>query len=270
MGITPAADPSNEEPRFARVRLRRALAGDEGAARSLLAAAAGAAGELAGDEAAARALGDPRDLDAATVARVRVGVAIRLLRAAGLHRAGEPHARALIRLASSTSGTRSLDLGGGLRAERRYGRLGIAGPAPEVADEAVVVAVPGRYQLLGRPVDLLLVPTGHPLPSDALDAERLPRVLVLRNLRPGDRLRTRTGGRKLHDVLIDRKVPRPDRRRLLLLAAGDADAGGGELLWVEGVGASEAVRATPTTGRALVIRTASPSENFGRAAPDEG
>lgn len=53
-----------------------------------------------------------------------------------------------------------------------------------------------------------------------------PAGLMLRNLRPGDRLRMPVGRRKLQDVLVDRKVPRSLRRRVPLLAVES------EVLWV--------------------------------------
>jgi tRNA(Ile)-lysidine synthase len=53
--------------------------------------------------------------------------------------------------------------------------------------------------------------------------------LVYRTRLPGDRIRLPVGSKKLGDLLIDRKVPREERDRLRVLAAGS------EVLWVEGV-----------------------------------
>jgi tRNA(Ile)-lysidine synthase len=60
--------------------------------------------------------------------------------------------------------------------------------------------------------------------------------------RRGDRVHVpRVGTRKLHDVLVDRKVPRERRAALPVLTAGDV------LLWVPGVVRSSAARVGDTT-----------------------
>jgi tRNA(Ile)-lysidine synthase len=51
-------------------------------------------------------------------------------------------------------------------------------------------------------------------------------ALTLRNHRAGDPVR---GGKKLKELLIDRKVPRGERRRLPLLARG------AEVVWMHGI-----------------------------------
>lgn len=70
------------------------------------------------------------------------------------------------------------------------------------------------------------------LPERALDR------LVVRNRRPGDRLRPlgAPGERKLKDLLIDRRVPRRERDRLPLLVVD------GRIAWVPGVTVDEAFR----------------------------
>jgi len=50
--------------------------------------------------------------------------------------------------------------------------------------------------------------------------------LTLRHWRPGDRARAG----KLSDILVNAKVPRPERARLPILARAD-----GEVLWISGV-----------------------------------
>ncbi|MDO4356714.1 MAG: tRNA lysidine(34) synthetase TilS [Clostridia bacterium] len=64
---------------------------------------------------------------------------------------------------------------------------------------------------------------------------------VLRTRRKGDRIHPlgAAGAKLLSDYLIDRKVPRAERDFLPLLARGD------EVLWVVGVGVSEAARVYP-------------------------
>jgi tRNA(Ile)-lysidine synthetase-like protein len=93
------------------------------------------------------------------------------------------------------------------------GRLELVGPeapAPEVAP--VDVPGPGTYALpaLGVRVEI-----------GAARPDAVPWPLTLRTRRPGDRFRPEggPGGTKLKRWLIDRKVPREARDRLVLLAA---------------------------------------------------
>jgi tRNA(Ile)-lysidine synthase len=123
------------------------------------------------------------------------------------------HLSALERLCGETHGTRRLSLPGGVVAERIYGRLRFGAPSPDPGDVALAVDRPGRFSLLGHELEV---------PAALLGAG----PLTLRNLRPGDRA---PGGKKLKEILIDRKIPRFERRRLLILARG------GEVVWMMGV-----------------------------------
>jgi tRNA(Ile)-lysidine synthase len=115
------------------------------------------------------------------------------------------HLEALASLCRTPHGTQHLSLPGGLVAERTYGRLRFGRPVEDPGDLALPVDAPGTHALLGVSVD---VPAGWLAEGP----------LVLRNLRPGDRVR---GGKKLKEILIDRKIPRAERRLLPLLARGD-------------------------------------------------
>ena len=99
------------------------------------------------------------------------------LRALGSHRPQLPRAveRSLVDLLSSREGTAGVDLGGGVRAVRRYDELRL---------EGAVEWGPWR-----------------------LESDRP--GLVVRSRRPGDRLAGRR--RKVQDVLVDAKVPRDER-----------------------------------------------------------
>ena len=75
--------------------------------------------------------------------------------------------------------------------------------------------------------------------------------MAIRPWRAGDRIRPfgMAGGKKLSDLFVDEKVPRPVRSRLAVLAMGD------EALWVVGVRASGRGAVTSSTRR-LVVFTA--------------
>ena len=246
-GLVAVADPSNEKREYLRVRLRAELAADPALHERFLDEAAHARARLDADDVTARTLGPLDSLDAHALSSASEEVLLRLLRRAGVHRAGRAHARALAALASSVSGSRHIDLGAGLVASRTYDRVGIGTRAPTPDDVCLPVAGPGRYYLLGRAIDVELVAADHPAYCHALDVASLPGCLDLRNVRAGDRLRGRGGGRKLQDVLIDRKVPRDRRRHLPMLAA----AGGSEVFWIDGLGVAPGRRAMGGPGLLL-------------------
>lgn len=93
--------------------------------------------------------------------------------------------RTLAQLLSSTAGTKSADLGGGVRAVRSYDELRLEGS---------VIFGPWRIES-ARP------------------------GLIVRTRRPGDRLAGRR--RKVQDVFVDAKVPREERDAWPLVVAGD-------------------------------------------------
>ena len=80
------------------------------------------------------------------------------------------------------------------------------------------------------------------------DYGKINQMPVLRTRQEGDRFSTRAGThRKLKDYLIDEKVPRILRDRLMLAAAGH------EVLWVIGMRMSEAYKVTDETEQILEI-----------------
>jgi len=93
--------------------------------------------------------------------------------------------RSLVELCSSIEGTRSADLGGGVRAVRTYGELRLEGTV-DWGPWTIESDAPG---------------------------------LVVRSRRPGDRLAGRS--RKVQDVLVDAKVPRRERDAWPLVATED-------------------------------------------------
>ena len=231
-GLAVVRDPSNEDLRFRRSRLRhrvlpllRAERPDLDRALARLcerlrldadwldAEAARAAGEVA-------VAGAPELLDLSRLAALHPALAARVLRAR-CEAAGVPADRvpldALLRLSRGRHGTSSIDLAGAVVAERRYARLRI-GPA---------VAAPGPDD--DGPLEISVARAGT-VTFGAI-ALRVPRALlakgpvVVRRPRAGDRVR----GRRLADLLIDQKVARPDRR--LLCAVGTAGSRHG-LDWV--------------------------------------
>lgn len=146
--------------------------------------------------------------------------------------------------------------GASLRAIRRGDRVvvepipaAVAAPAGEarlpVPGRAVVVGIAGAVRACQEPVPAHL--DAGPW-AGFLAANRIVGPLRVRAWRPGDRFQPlgAPGERKLSDIFIDRKIPRDERRRLPVVADDQ------RIVWVAGVGVSEAVRVRPET--AAVIR----------------
>jgi tRNA(Ile)-lysidine synthase len=126
-------------------------------------------------------------------------------------------------------GTKSVDLGGGLRAVSEYGTLRFTRSPDAGPPEPVELAVPGRARFGDWELE-----ARTDRPGDVAVTNLGPAVTV-RAWRDGDRMRPAgLGGTKsLQDLFTDRKVPRALRRTLPVVEAGDA------IVWVAGVAVDE-------------------------------
>jgi tRNA(Ile)-lysidine synthase len=249
-GLEWREDPSNAERRFARARVRHDVLE---ALRELSPAAERTIAETA------RQLRDEAEvLDAAVgaaLAQLGTGPAISLA-ALGEHPpalqrlvlrelAGRPVPRAQIDeiLALGARGTKSLDLGGGVRAVAEYGtlrftRAGDAEPPPPVE-----LAVPGRVRFGAWEVEARLGGPGD------VSVTRLGGAVTVRAWRDGDRMRPAGlgGSKSLQDLFTDRKVPRALRRTLPVVEAG------GEIVWVAGVAVDERFAAPEDAAESVAL-----------------
>jgi tRNA(Ile)-lysidine synthase len=82
-----------------------------------------------------------------------------------------------------------------------------------------------------------------------MDYDRISPPLVIRTVRPGDRIQPlgMRGMKKIKSILIDEKIPRRHRREILLLLDQDA------VLWVAGLRLSERVKITEKTRQILEV-----------------
>jgi tRNA(Ile)-lysidine synthase len=136
-------------------------------------------------------------------------------------------------------------------------RVGAGHPPPLMPR---MLAVPGRLALpeIGRMLDSRVVPAaGYTAPRTAdrvaFDAAGLPRAILVRARRAGDRFEAFGGGeRRVKSFLIDAKVPRWERARVPILE------GDGRILWIAGLRRSAAAPLTRDTREVLEIRLTAP------------
>jgi tRNA(Ile)-lysidine synthase len=247
-------DPSNADRRFARVRVRldllEALRTVGPAAERTIAETARQLREEAEvlDAAVAEALEELGGGPAVSLAALREKPpALRRLvlrRLAG----DQPVPDSILDL--DERGTKTLDLGGGLRAVAEYGTLRFTRAREETVPDPAELTVPGRVRFgawevearLGRGGDVAVTGLGS--------------TATVRAWREGDRMRPAgLGGTKtLQDLFTDRKVPRALRRTLPVVEAA------GDIVWVAGVAVDErfAAREDDPGAVALSARSIAP------------
>jgi tRNA(Ile)-lysidine synthase len=256
-GLEWREDPSNADRRFARARVRH----------DLLEAlrAVGPAAERTIAETARQLREEAEVLDAAVsdvIEELGGGPAVSL---AAL-REHPPALRRLVlrRLAGDTPvpdsildlddrGTKTLDLGGGLRAVAEYGTLRFTRAREETVPDPAELTVPGRVRFgdweveatLGGPGDVTVTGLGS--------------AATVRAWREGDRMRPAgLGGTKtLQDLFTDRKVPRALRRTLPVVEAE------GAIVWVAGVAVDERFAAREGGGAKVALS----ARSVGRRSP---
>jgi tRNA(Ile)-lysidine synthase len=146
-----------------------------------------------------------------------------------------PEPRALSRreadeiLALGGHGTKSLDLGGGLRAVAEYGTLRFTRSPDAEPPAPVELAVPGHARFGEWELEARVDGFGDVSVTDVGSA------VTVRAWRDGDRMRPAGlgGSKSLQDLFTDRKVPRALRRTLPVVEAR------GEIVWVAGVAVDE-------------------------------
>jgi tRNA(Ile)-lysidine synthase len=240
-GLEWREDPSNEDLRFARARVRSdvlpALRELNPAAERTIADTAAQLrdeGEVL-ESLAALALDEPLTL--ALLRELPPALArLVLRRAAGGAALSRRDAERI--LALGESGTGAVELTGDLRAVVEYGAVRFDAGAPGAQAPPTAPArleIPGRLRFGSWEVEARPGAGGQAL----LDAGAVAGGLTVRGWRHGDRMRPAgLGGTKsLQDLFTDRKVPREERASVPVVEAG------GEIAWVAGVAVGERFRA---------------------------
>jgi tRNA(Ile)-lysidine synthase len=128
-----------------------------------------------------------------------------------------------------SQGTKSLDLGRGLRAVAEYGTLRFARDPDAQPPAPVQLTVPGHARFGDWELEAAVGGVGDVAVTDVGPA------VTVRAWRDGDRMRPAGlgGSKSLQDLFTDRKVPRALRRTLPVVEAD------GEIIWVAGVAVDE-------------------------------
>jgi tRNA(Ile)-lysidine synthase len=266
-GIMPVRDPSNDDPKFLRVRIRRDVmpvlsALNPRAVQTMARAADLLADDAAYLEAAARAAyeraqiefgGEWVEVDRTRIADLPMALRRRVIRIA-LAELGVPVDRvpaerieAVARAcAERTSGRLTVGLGALTEfasARVRLGRRNRLPPPPPIALVQDGEQGLPAWGLAVRVRRTDVYHRGEPLGrwEAAFESERLPGMLELRTRRPGDALFPvgMTGRKRVQDLLVDEKVPRWRRDQMPVLTAGD------QVVWVVGLRRDRRYQATP-------------------------
>lgn len=249
-GLDWREDPSNADRRFARARVRHDLLE---ALRTV-----GPAPERTIAETARQLREEAEVLDAAVseaVEELGGGPAVSLaalreqppaLRRLVLRRlAGDrPVPESILEL--DDRGTKTLDLGGGLRAVAEYGTLRFTRAREEAVPDPAELTVPGRVRFGAWEVEARLGAGGD------VTVGGIGSAVTVRAWREGDRMRPAgLGGTKsLQDLFTDRKVPRALRRTLPIVEAE------GQIVWVAGVAVDERFAAREGDAGAVALSCA--------------
>jgi tRNA(Ile)-lysidine synthase len=146
-------------------------------------------------------------------------------------------------LALGAQGSKSLDLGGGLRAVAEYGTLRFTRAADAGPPPPVELPVPGRARFGDWELEARL--SG---PGDVTVTE-IGSLVTVRAWRDGDRMRPAGlgGSKSLQDLFTDKKVPRALRRTLPVVESA------GEIVWVAGVAVDERFAASEGAPGAVTL-----------------
>jgi tRNA(Ile)-lysidine synthase len=271
-GLPFADDPTNDEPLFARNRIRnevlpvlREIGPDAEATIAETHAELAEEAETL-DHLAAEALSSSGAEVAGAISRDALGamdpairrLALRLMaeRAADVQvPLGRARAAEIWRLVQEPEGG-VVELGGGVEAHAEHGHVRFtSGDRPQPGEG--ILTVPGVCHFGAWEVRAELeqgVPAAEGPDLAVLDPAALGSAVTVRAWRDGDRMRPLglDGTKSLQDLFTDRKVPRSLRRGLPVVEAGK------RIAWIAGVAVSEEFAAKPGATQSAVLRASLP------------
>ncbi|MGB0121082.1 MAG: tRNA lysidine(34) synthetase TilS [Solirubrobacterales bacterium] len=161
------------------------------------------------------------------------------------------------RLAGSPEGG-SVDLGGGASLIVEAGTIAVeTGRTAAPEEEAVLLGVPGTAEWGGLQISTEIIDPPD-TPGDGmvatLDLDATGHSFIVRGWQDGDRIQPlgMEGSKNLQDLFTDGSVPRSRRRRIPLVLSGD------RIIWVAGMAVAHPFRLRPDTRSAVRI-TATPA-----------
>ena len=142
---------------------------------------------------------------------------------------------ALEALLTKQSG-KSRNFSAGLRAEIRYGAL-VLSCAPQERQAGYCYALPLEEEIFISEAGIAVLATleekkleiSDETCTNVFDYDKIKHTLFCRTRRQGDVIPLQKGRKKIKDLFIDEKIPRAERERYPLLAAGEA------IIWVPGL-----------------------------------
>jgi len=180
----------------------------------------------------------------------------------GLRGVASAHIEELLRFSTAGQSGRSLELPGQVTARKEFDWLILGPRSLPIPQEAYAypVDLPGEITVPSLGVTLVLKiieplgPAGEYNYSagNALDAEKLPRRLLLRSWRAGDQFQP-SGSRKLRklkELFRERKIPRSQRKLWPVLEWGE------QIVWVRGFPSAASVAPHPASRAIMVIEEA--------------
>lgn len=168
------------------------------------------------------------------------------IRALGIYKDIEVKTYKTIFSLESRASNTETDIGQGLVARRSYDGLIIAKKRPVVYYEKPF-SVTETYEFCGK--KYTFERSEELIKGMTLDVDKVPSDSVVRTRREGDTFKRYKGGRKsLSDYLTDKKIPRSDRDRLLVLADGN------EILMILGLEIADSVKLDNESREQYVLR----------------
>jgi tRNA(Ile)-lysidine synthase len=185
--------------------------------------------------------GDALDVSGfGAVNRAVQGVAIRLFvaeRMGSLRRISRAHIEAIRELLLEGGPSDSIDLPGGWRAEREYNLFRLVEARVEredgarfsvaIAPDGITIVSAAGFKFEASTIAAVDASMPDSLSVAMFDAAKIAGAgLVARNFMRGDRIHSlgMSGTRKVHDVFVDRKIPRARRVRFPIVSVGDTIA----------------------------------------------